>query len=1106
MFRIKNGVLEKLKLGVIVLDLVDCFIARNAPSGTTLNCLLEERQRFGDYDRASRARQSYRGIVIRGVRVDNELQHVSRRLAGLGAKRPGFALGLWGEPGIGKTHTALALLRAAPCKSFTVHATQTPQSIINSIPRPKKISIWLEQSLERLVRGDVQEVAALNQTLAALLSANAPVILHVEDLHEAPPDRLEFWTQIAPIISGLRGVGLLITSRNQPPDAFEAIRFSPLNREASDALLEAEAGAILPVEALAWIFKHAQGNPLFTLEFFRFLARHGFVWNDGRHWRWRVPERQVMPVTVEAIIERAISEACTDADTRTALEARAYLESLEPNLKLEPAVWAHVASLEPDALERAERNLRARRMLNDSGFVHPLFREVPVKGLNARDRKSFAGHALEVLPLEVAAVFIADAQLGPERSLALLERAALAATEAGSQIQAAHFQAQAVNYASHEVKGELASKASACLYEYSLAEAIRLAEIALGICPDDLMMLANLISYLAEAGRREDAERFLNRLPLDVRQDARGFSLSIKVAHYLNDSNRVVQIWNAHPEFHSACTPFTIRNVAYALAELGNLAASLGLALPILARDNLSVLERVVLLETCGFAYQTSLDFALAEQHYTQAIALFRQDHQAHRTGSLLFNRSITYLSLALFPQAIADAEEAFRLASKTGHVRFMANAQLALGSAWLELGEYERAEEVLLECHAHYQMNDMVSQIDSAITLSELYRQWYAPHAGVLALKHARNALMLARETNNSRSLIGVTRGTVLAEATHGDPQLAMALAEEGQQLAGQLDAKLTCSTLWARASAAQALGRTDEARMDYHHAFEMAEFVGSQLDAQKISLEIASLEGDLKSAKQCLDWFEQRGLMNGVNMARRYFPQLTPSTAPSTPKPETLPRLEVLGPMRVLIATKPEPVRGGKRKELLAALLEARVMGRSEVSRLNLFDTLYPDSGEAQASAALSSLVYQLRELFGPNTILSTDTGYALGGITSDAEAFLETADTRLWRGEYLEGSDLGVGETVRETLHLTLHNRAETLLETDTSEVVRVGRLLCSADPYDLESLRLTLRALRATDNHKSLKSTYARARTDLLEIGEILPERWADFLETPTGKTA
>jgi tetratricopeptide (TPR) repeat protein len=1040
--------------------------------------------------------------------MNGEFQRLAGRLTGLTMRRSGLALGIWGEPGIGKTHAALTLLRGTPCQSLSLHATQSLEMIVRQIPRPKKISIWLERSLERLEAGEPLETGVFIQTLGALLTANAPLILHIEDLHEATPDRLELWQKLALVVTRTRGVGLIATSRAQPPDGFEVSRLEPLNRVASDALLESEAGAALPVEALAWIFEHARGNPLFTLEFFRFLARHGFAWNDAQRWRWRVPERQVMPVTVEAIIEQVITEACPDTETRTALNTRAYLESLEPNLKLEPGLWVQVANLESDALERADLNLRARGVLNESGFVHPLFREVPVKGLSAQDRSLFANRALEVLPLEVAVVFITDAHLGPERSLALLEQAALAATLAGNQILAARFQAKAVDYASDEVRGSLASKASAGLYEHNLAEAIRLAETALKVCPNDLMMLANLISYLAEAGRREDAERLLNRLPLDVRQDARGFSLSIKVAHYLNDSNRVVQIWNAHPEFHTLSTPFTIRNVAYALAELGELSASLGLVLPVLNRPDLSVLERVVLLETCGFACHTSADFVSAERHYSEAINLFRQDQQAHRAGSLLFNRSTTYLSLSRFPQAIADAEEALRLASEGGHVRFVANAQLALGSAWLELGEYERAEEVLLECHAHYQVNDMISQIDSAITLSELYRQWQAPHAGVLALKHSRNAVLLARSTNNPRLLIGVIRGTVFAEVRNGNPQFALILAEEGQQLASQLDFKLTYSTLWARASALQALGRTDEALMDYHRAFEVAELVGSQLDAQKIGLEIASLKGDFESAKRCLTWFESHGLINGVKLVHHAFPKLRSERAgPKEVNDRHLAhRLEALGTMQLLIGGKPEPVRGGKRKEFLAALLEARIMGRSEISRLDLFDTLYPDTQETQASAALSSLVYQLRELCGPDTILSSDGGYALGRVTSDAETFLETGDTRLWRGAYLEGSDLGVGATVRETLHLALRNRAESLLETDPNEVVRVGRLLCSADPYDFESLRLTLRALRASDNHKSLKSTYARARTGLLEIGEVLPERWMDFLETPTGKTA
>jgi hypothetical protein len=98
------------------------------------------------------------------------------------------------------------------------------------------------------------------------------------------------------------------------------------------------------------------------------------------------------------MIERSISEACTDAETRMALESRAYLESLEPNLKLESVAWAKIAGLEPNALELAERNLWTRGVLHQSGFVHPLFREVPVKSIPGQLRQAFARRVLEVLP------------------------------------------------------------------------------------------------------------------------------------------------------------------------------------------------------------------------------------------------------------------------------------------------------------------------------------------------------------------------------------------------------------------------------------------------------------------------------------------------------------------------------------------------------------------------------------------------------------------------------------------------------------------------------------------------------------------------------------
>jgi predicted ATPase len=316
----------------------------------------------------------------------NGLQQIAKRLMGVTMRRSAIVLGVWGEPGIGKTHAALALLRGTPCQSLRVHSTQALEVIVPQVPRPKKIPAWLERSLERLARGEPFETGAFVQTFAALLMANAPLILHVEDLHEATLDRLEVWQKLALAITRTRGVGLIATSRTQPPDGFEVIRLEPLNRAASDALLEAEAGAVLPVEALAWIFKLAHGNPLFTLEFFRFLARQGFVWNDGRHWRWREPERRLMPNTVEALIEQQLLKVNSTESVRRTLEVKALLPVGSPI-----AVLALVAELGESEIEAALGLLAQQGILIGMEFAHPLFREVRLATLRPVARLGASG-------------------------------------------------------------------------------------------------------------------------------------------------------------------------------------------------------------------------------------------------------------------------------------------------------------------------------------------------------------------------------------------------------------------------------------------------------------------------------------------------------------------------------------------------------------------------------------------------------------------------------------------------------------------------------------------------------------------------------------------
>jgi two-component SAPR family response regulator len=231
-----------------------------------------------------------------------------------------------------------------------------------------------------------------------------------------------------------------------------------------------------------------------------------------------------------------------------------------------------------------------------------------------------------------------------------------------------------------------------------------------------------------------------------------------------------------------------------------------------------------------------------------------------------------------------------------------------------------------------------------------------------------------------------------------------------------------------------------------------------------------------------------------------KRLFPQLATQSVPTLAKEETPLKLNVLGTMQLFVNETSEDVRGRKRRELLALLLEAKLAGRAEVDKLELIDALYPEEDELKASTNLRELVYVLRERLGTRAISTTATGYALGNVDSDAETFLRTGDTSLWRGVYLEGIALEHQESVSESLYWLLFTKAQELLMTNPKEAASMAKVLLEYDPYNREYLTLCLQAFRESNNHKSLTRLYAESKERFVEVGETLPEQWQQFLSS------
>jgi hypothetical protein len=1013
-------------------------------------------------------------------------------------RRAGLALCLWGEAGIGKTFKAQHLLREVAIRSVNLHATASHSDIAKTIPKGTKTSPWAARMLERAVGGEPVDASDFTSSLMSALTTCTPFVLHLEDLHEANPERLEFWLTVANNIDKSRGLMLLVTSRRAAPEPFRNQLLEPLERLESDAILEEEFKANLPSEALVWIYARAAGNPLFTLEFGRFLARTGYLWSDGRSWNWRVPAANLVPVSVEALIEQSLTKLEGQASLKNALEAKAMLPR-----QANQTLWGQVAELEPPELLLAISELERLGVLRNAEFAHPLYREVAFQNLNPNKRLEFSRRALEALldhDVRLAASFIEGAKLEPDRALAFLERAATTAEAAGDPAQAAGFLAQASEYAHGETRGRLAFKAATGLRGSQFGLAIRLAEIALQMLPSDLAVIYELAEMYAANGQANDVTRTLERLPSSVLDGLEHWEHMIFINSWLGNPSQAVKLWLEHPEWHETATPNTIYRAAFSMPHHQN-TERLALVNHTLERPGLTPLERAKLLAIVASTHFEESRASQAIQVFTQVIELAREAGNRVGEAAMLGNRSGAYYDLDRLEECRQDLEACLQIQLEDGDPLGYALGQQELAHVLLDLGEYERSEQMLLESlEQQKRVTHSEFLVDCEVNLTTLYVSWQPPHGKIMALRHAKAALEVARELDLPRAIRKALVGLASAENLNAQHLQALAHADEAMAVNQANGFGYSVAAQCERAAALEGLGQPDAALLAYQEA-ESHALSSEPLKTQHlIGLETDRLTNNLERTRQRLKYFEEHGFKSCADLVKKYFKPFQTPSIDITEHPSNTITLEILGSTRISQNDQVIASRGTKRYELLAVLLEARMLRRSEVSQLELLEVLYHETSEDQAAQSLKKIVQLTRDHLGRGSIQTTSGGYALGDVRSDAERFLETGDTNLWRGAYLEGLRLDQNdETVSEVLYQTLKIRIRALLEFDPKEAARVSKFLLSAEPYDLMALEFALRALRSSENHRSLTRLYADARTRFLEVNNVLPERWQDFLE-------
>ncbi len=618
---------------------------------------------------------------------------LQKRFLAMRSKRNSLSIALVGLPGIGKTHTATALLQVLPCKNISLHATSSPSLIASAIPKTKQLAPWMQKQLDLLHKNELP-TEAISLLLAVLLEQQAPIVLHLEDAHDATAIQFEQILALAKAILKTKGVALLLTSRVDLPEPIMALHVPRLEISAVKDLIATQLNGQIPVEALAFIETRAGGNPLFVLEFLRFLTRQGFLRSDGQDWHWREPENGFVPVTLDALIGQWLMKSSLDVQTQLMLETRAVLpESLEADTVLQ--IWQAVSSLPEFEFNLAKTILIQKGLLFETGFVHPLVREIVLRELPVTSLKNHAIRTVEELEKTdptLALELLETAQLPREQMKQILQRIREKAETEDNPRLVALAQAQMVWVLPLPEQAQAAFEAAKILEPFDYLAAEKLIEFAWQLKPTNPKITLALVEFRFDQKRTSEINHLLDGLPIELQEMTDVIGWRLVVLDSQGQRTQAVTAWEQHPQWHEQMSPRLLSLIARLCLREGRTdlmqqAIEFGLQ-----RQGLSTSE------LCSLLNLKAIFLSVNQGKYQEALDLYSKilELDASLSSPLLNRAMIKQSNFNDLKGAKSDYEKVILVHSQKGQTILTCRAQIYLASLERQLNNFSVAEKLL--------------------------------------------------------------------------------------------------------------------------------------------------------------------------------------------------------------------------------------------------------------------------------------------------------------------------------------------------------------------------------------------------------------------------